>query len=403
MDREVKYRYVTEHDYNVVAGPDWPAYDQFQLHNGVPDFVYDEINTMLWNREPFTDPAFCVLPFYGMEYPDKTVCCLMTSQANLEQVKTDMLTGRRPRDCQHCWTLEDSGVKSDRLIKNETLDFYTKRDLINLYNDAKSGYNKTVHYKIDTNVTCNATCVTCGSGGSSAWAELERKNLGASVPIVPVREINNHDADQLVDYTSAVAISFRGGEPLLSDTNFYILEKLLEHGNDQCFISFVTNGSITLPQKYRELVTKFKNMNFSFSIDGIGPVFEYMRYPLKWAKIQENINFCRDHNILVSSNYTVSNINIIYHEQTTQWFKDNKIPFRIGFVESPSQFGPSALPKDIKEKIKSKTPELAGMLTHSAQDDQNFEKMKQAIARQDSWKKIQIQDFLPEFVQLVNL
>lgn len=402
MDREVKYRYITEQDYNVVAGPDWPSYDQFQLHYDVPDFVYDEINTMLWNQKPFDDPAFCVLPFYGMEYPAGVACCLMSSHANLAQVKADMLNGRRPRDCQHCWTLEDSGVKSDRLIKNETLDFYAKKDLISLYNEATAGHNKTIHYKIDTNVTCNATCVTCGSGGSSAWAELERKNLGSSVPIVPVTEINNHEADQLVDYASAVAISFRGGEPLLSDTNFYILEKLLEHGNDQCFISFVTNGSIVLPRKYRDLVTKFKNMNFSFSIDGIGPVFEYMRYPLKWPRIQENINFCRDSGILVSSNYTVSNINIMYYEQTTQWFKDNKIPFRIGYVENP-HFRPGALPENIKEKIRSINPELSGILRSTNQDEQDFKRMKQVIIQQDHWKKIQIRDFLPEFAQLVNL
>lgn len=400
MDREVKYRYVTEQDYNVVAGPDWPAYDQFQLHNGVPDFVYDEINTMLWNQKPFDDPAFCVLPFYGVEYPSKSVCCLMTSQANLAQVKTDMLNGVRPTECQHCWTLEDGGIKSDRLIKNETLDFYTKKDLINLYNDAKLDHNKVIHYKIDTDKICNATCVTCGSGASSSWAELERKNLGI---ITPRRKINITEANQLIDYTSAVAISFRGGEPLLSGTNFHILEKLLEHGNDHCFISFVTNGSIEISKKHQKLLARFKNMNFSFSIDGIGPVFEYMRYPLKWDQLQKNIQFCRKNNILISSNYTISNINILYHQQTTQWFKDNKIPYRNGYVSNPTYFRPGAFPIDIKEKIKSINPELSNLLKDTDHDEQDFKQMKQIISQQDSWKKIQIQDFLPEFAQLVNL
>lgn len=399
MDREVKYRYITEQDYNVVAGPDWPSYDQFQLHYNVPDFVYDEINTMLWNQEPFDDPAFCVLPFYGIEHPQNTACCLMSLGSNLEKVKQDMLASIRPTECQHCWSLEDNNIKSDRLIKNETLDFYTKKDLIKLYNEAKGGNSKIIHYKIDTSTTCNATCVTCNGTSSSAWADLERKNLGV---IVSKKEINNHEADQLVDYASAVAISFRGGEPLLSDTNFYILEKLLEHGNDQCFISFVTNGSIVLPQKYRELVTKFKNMNFSFSIDGIGPVFEYMRYPLKWSKLQENINFCRDHGILVSSNYTVSNINIMYHAQTTQWFKDNKIPYRIGYVQNPLHFRPGALSQPIKEKLKVLVPELSSMLNHCEQDDYDFAEMKKVITQQDSWKKISIENFLPEFSQLIK-
>lgn len=400
MDREVKYRYITEQDYNVVAGPDWPPYDQFQLHNGVPDFVYDEINTMLWNQKPFDDPAFCVLPFYGMEYPASTVCCYLPKQVDLKQIQRNMLDGIRPSACQHCWSLEDSGIKSDRLIKNETLDFYTKTDLTALYNRAKSGHNKTIHYKIDTNTTCNATCVTCGSDASSAWADLERKHLGI---ITPRQEISITEADRLIDYNSATAIIFRGGEPLLSATNFHILEKLLDQGNDHCFISFVTNGSVKIPQKHRDLLASFKNINFSFSIDGIGPVFEYMRYPLKWDQLQENIKFCRECNILISSNYTVSNINILYHQQTTQWFKDNKIPYRIGYVSGPAHFRPGALPENIKEKIRSELPETEGILTNTPYDDQDFKKMLQVIAQQDDWKKIRIQDFLPEFAQLVNL
>ena len=147
MDREVKYRFFSKKDYNIVAGPDWPSYEQFQLHYNVPDFVYKEVDEMLWHQPPFDDPAFCVLPFYGIEYPTKTPCCLLAPEHDLDQVKNDMLAGIRTSACRHCWTNEDNNIKSDRLIKNETLSFYTNQDLIKIYNDAKNNLNKIVHYK----------------------------------------------------------------------------------------------------------------------------------------------------------------------------------------------------------------------------------------------------------------
>ena len=59
-----RYGYVTRNDYESVAGADWPAFDQFQLHDNIEQFVYDEIDQMLAPDEVFDHPAFCVLPFF---------------------------------------------------------------------------------------------------------------------------------------------------------------------------------------------------------------------------------------------------------------------------------------------------------------------------------------------------
>ena len=123
---------------------------------------------------------------------------------------------------------------------------------------------------------------------------------------IKVRDLNNR-----IDYANAKSIGFRGGEPFLSKTNFDILEKLIEIGNTDCFINFTTNGSSDILDYQKNILRKFKNINFCFSIDGIGPVFEYMRYPLTWDKLEENLEYCRKNNILISASYTVSNLNIL--------------------------------------------------------------------------------------------
>jgi hypothetical protein len=73
-----KYKGLSEDDYRLFAGPDWPDYKNFLTHQNIPEFVYKEIDEFLTNYVPFDNPAFCVLPFYAMEYPDKNPCCLMS-------------------------------------------------------------------------------------------------------------------------------------------------------------------------------------------------------------------------------------------------------------------------------------------------------------------------------------
>ena len=393
------YKHVTQQDYEVVAGPDWPPFAQFQLHNNVPEFVYKEINEMLRNPSGFFHPSFCVLPFFAIEYPRKIACCLMNESESIDSIKSQMLRGIRPDSCKKCWALEDAGLKSDRQIKNETLDFFTNVDLEQLINDCKKNENKIVHYKFDSNNICNAACVTCSGMFSSTWNKIERKNNISKFKnwkILPEQTVD------WVDYKNAKSISFRGGESFLSNTNFYILEQLVEHKNLNCFVSFVTNGSFSLTTYQKEILLKFKNLNFCFSIDGIGPVFEYLRWPLKWSTVENNIAWCRSQNIEVSVSYTLSNMNLIYHNETIQWFHDQQINYLINPVYDPIHFRPQSLPAVVKQKLNQHPNFAKSWLTHSENDEHQFEQFHKEILKQDSMKNINIKDYLPELIELLN-
>lgn len=312
-----------------------------------------------------------------------------------------MLQGQRPSACNKCWALEDAGAKSDRQIKNETLDLFTNIDLEHLIAQCQSGENKIIHYKIDTSNTCNSACMTCSGISSNTWNKVLKKNnllTYRNWKILPDQTTN------WVDYANAKIISFRGGEPFLSDTNFYILEQLIEHGNTDCFVSFVTNGSFSLSKHQKEILSKFSNLNFCFSIDGIGPVFEYVRWPLKWSDIENNINWCREQNIDVSVSYTLSNINLFYHDETVKWFKDNRINYLVNPVYDPAHFQPRALPQSIKQQLAQylNDEEVVAWLTHSSEDDKRYTRFQAEVVKQDSMKNISIRDYLPELVGLLK-
>jgi len=396
-----QYNNLIKEDYNAIADPSWPSYEEFLTHRNVPECVYKEIDEML-NLTPFKHPSFCVLPFVGYEYPGNTFCCLVPVGSDRTKVKQEMLNSTRPNECIKCWDLEDCGIRSDRQIKNSSYDYYTG-DLRAFYEDLQLGKEFPITlYKIDSSNLCNATCMICGAGASSAWISLHKKHN-----IYDYNHIKNDNDDIYVDYEHVKSISFRGGEPFLESKNFEILEKLINYGNTECVVSFVSNGSIWPTDKQLDLLRKFHNLIISFSIDGIGSVFDYLRYPLKWDIVVVNLNKWKSLGIAkLGVSYTVYNLNILYHKETTEWFRENDLQYFANVLYYAEHFRMSSLPKDVKEFIRN-THESTNSFsmfttTHTTEDDINYQKFIDEIKHQDNYKGITINNYLPELVNLLG-
>lgn len=351
---------------------------------------------------------FCVLPFFGYEFQVNgpgSHCCLLPKDYNIDLLKKDILSKKRSPFCSACWKLEDAGLISDRKLKNSALDFYLDKDIKFIEQQAHDGQYSPVMIKHSTSNTCNSTCVTCNSGASSAWAPLEQK-LGLTPSLS--KSMNKEKIDRNLDYKNLVTLNLVGGEPLYEKLNFYILEKLIEHDNTNCFIAVTTNGSVALSETQKSIITQFKNLNFNLSIDGVGPVFEYLRYPLKWNDLLENLEFFKTITKNVSVSYTTSNLNIMYHHDIIKWFDQNNLNYHFNPVINPGHFRPGALPKAVKDFLFSKqghTKDLNFLLgsTNTSQDDVDFKKLLEVIHLQDSVKGISIHDYLPEFCQLASI
>lgn len=347
---------------------------------------------------------FCVLPFFGYEFHSQggKHCCLLPVNYNIDSIRQSILDGKRSDFCSACWKIEDAGLVSDRKLKNSALDFYWDRDIRYIEEDVKQGKYKTIMVKNITSNTCNSTCVTCGSIASSAWAPLEQKmNLTPSRTSMMTKE----QIDNNLEFKDLITLNFVGGEPLYEKLNFYILEKLIENKNDTCFIQITTNGSTGITENNRSLLRKFKNINFNVSIDGVGKVFEYLRYPLQWNDLLENLDLFRSITKNVSVSYTTSNLNVLYHHDMIEWFHQQGLPYHCNPVITPQYFRPNALPQKIKEEIfkrYGKTDDLKFFLKeeHTPQDDIDFCTMLSKIKQQDLVKGISCKDYLPELVSL---
>ena len=352
--------------------------------------------------------TFCVLPWFGREInwdQIETHCCLLPSLYDIEQIKTEMLAGQKPVACQKCWNLEAQGLQSDRQLKNSALDFYWDRDLQSIKQDAEHGKHSVLMLKLLTSYTCNATCVSCGPNNSSSWSQLHHR-MNPNIPIRRSTFVDINRVKQKVNFAELKMLSLIGGEPLYEKKNFELLEHLLELGNDTVFLSMVTNGSVALSDHQKKILSRFKNVNFCVSIDGTGPVFEYLRFPLKWQDLLDNLKFFREVTDNVSANYTLSNLNILYHAQTVDWFEQNQIPYSNNPIYAPTWLQPRALPESVKQHLKEtlSTVDFDTYIgsVHKDIDQQNWEKCLTQIAKQDHAKGIKWQEYLPELHNILT-
>jgi 4Fe-4S single cluster domain len=352
--------------------------------------------------------SFCVLPWFGKEInwnQKETHCCLLPTTYNIEKIKQQMLAGQKPVECQKCWNLEEQGLQSDRQLKNSALDWYWNRDLKSIRQSAEHDNNSVLMLKLFTSCTCNATCVSCNSGASSSWSQLNHR-VNPSIPILKTKFVDIDLIKQKVNLKELKMLSLIGGEPLYEKKNFELLEHILELGNDTVFLSMVTNGSVLLTDRQKKVLSKFKNINFCVSIDGVGPVFEYLRFPLKWQNLLDNLQLFRLLTDNISSNYTLSNLNILYHNQTVDWFNQAKISYGNNPIYNPNWLQPRALPEPVKKYLKtvlnkSDFDTYIGPV-HAQEDQQNWEEFQKKIAKQDIAKGIKWQQYLPELAALVG-
>jgi sulfatase maturation enzyme AslB (radical SAM superfamily) len=298
-----------------------------------------------------------------------------------------MLDGKRPIECSKCWDLENKGLVSDRIIKNNAFDFYADKQIDFIEQDCRSGNYSPQIIKLYTSNLCNSACVTCGPSASSSWQSLKR------IPIVK-QEIPDHRLNS-IEWDRIKMLSFVGGEPLYEKKNLKILEKVANVGNTNCFISIVTNGSVGLTNSQQELFKKFKNLNICISIDGIGKQFEYIRYPQKWDTVSANIQQYREMNISLSVSFTISNLNILYYDSITNWFRSQNLDYNHNVVTFPSYFNIEVLPPNIKKN-------LPLIIDPNNFNKKLFAKFIKEIEEQDQIKGINIRDYLPELSKVID-
>lgn len=246
----------------------------------------------------------CVLIRHGLRVVDGTfaTCCFNNQNPFLaKDYNID------PENCKACIQQEANGLQSYRQGANQR--FGIEQD-----------HHRPIVLDITPNRNCNLACKICDEWSSSTWSRIKNisipKNYNASVEEFV-------SLFHKVDLSSVEEINFSGGEPLLNNNIIRYLEPFSERiAFDQITLRFSTNGSIRFEQKVLDFLSKFNLVLARFSIDDIGPAFDYQRWPAQWSQVESNWQDFLNrmpHQVLPSINRTVGLLNISRLSHLDQW------------------------------------------------------------------------------------
>jgi len=94
----------------------------------------------------------------------------------------------------------------------------------------------------------------------------------------------------LGDLANIEEIYFTGGEPFLIRRVEDIVDHLIESGHaEHITLEFSTNCTKADPL-FLDKLSRFRRVNLFFSLDGVGEVYDYIRFPARWEKVRKNID-----------------------------------------------------------------------------------------------------------------
>lgn len=314
---------------------------------------------------------YCLMPwihFYVGNQGKAQACCVANipygniNQQSLEEIwegkpiqllREKFLKGEKDNRCATCHNLEAAGGKSIRL---ETFEKFPNVE-VNPYES-----NLPIYFDIRFSNVCNFRCRTCWHGASSKWFS-DAKKLGNNIGEKAILQ-NIEDFDAFLEKSGkallqAKEIYFAGGEPLVTEEHYLLLNYLVENNVTKIRLRYNTNFSMLKFKNYDvlKLWKNFSEVEILASIDGVGRLGEYIRKEMSWDKILENRNeIKRLSHIKFKIAPTISVFNIRHLPQLYRACLELKLigieDIYFNILERPHHYNIKILPTKIKEEIK---------------------------------------------------
>ena len=200
----------------------------------------------------------------------------------ITDIREQFLLGKTDQRCKVCINRELAGAKSLRQETNEKFDYVD----INTQ-------NHPIYFDIRFSNVCNFKCRTCWHGASSKWFEDAKKlktNLGEKAIIKNISDFEQFIVQNGKHLLNAQEIYFAGGEPLVTEEHYLLLQYLLKHNITKVKLRYNTNFSILKFKTHNilEYWSKFEEVEILASIDESNNLGEYIRKELNWNMFLKN-------------------------------------------------------------------------------------------------------------------
>jgi MoaA/NifB/PqqE/SkfB family radical SAM enzyme len=278
----------------------------------------------------------------------------------MKQLRMDMLANKANSICTYCYKHEQSSPFS---FRKYSLEHFSKDfdELVTQTNsDGSMPYFKMKYFDVRFSNICNMKCRTCGSEFSSQWAQemKQHDNVESNYRVINHADSTGELLKEIKAQVPNMDLAyFAGGEPLITDEHYQILEEMIRVGaNKHITLRYNTNMSSFKYKKYDilDLWSRFKKVEISASIDHYGERAEYIRNGTDWAVVETNLKSIRDLDYIdYQYNTVLSVFNYATLDQFYQYLIDKDLLRKKDMISvyralTPSYYSATVLPKLIK-------------------------------------------------------
>lgn len=341
-------------------------------------------NVDLTEREEFLlkeSKTFCIYPWIHLHaYPtgEAYPCChaeMGTGQIGdcrtqslrdiwygdaLNELRVNMLQETKSSACNRCYEQEEAGFFSGRKSANKHHGHHIGK--------IHGTPFEMTYWDIRFSNLCNLSCRSCGHIFSSNWYQDQVKLAGPewktnNKPLNYAGRTETDIWEQLVPHLDYVEqIYFAGGEPLLMEEHYNILEELVKRERFDVRLIYNTNFTHTQlkDRSVFEYWKLFKSVAVGASLDAMGPRAEYIRNGTDWAQVERNreemMRVCPNVDFYISPTLSIMNALHLpdFHRAWVERGFIKPQDLNVNILQDPRHYRIDIATKDFKEKVRNK-------------------------------------------------
>ena len=275
----------------------------------------------------------------------------------MQQLRADMLSETPHPACTRCYEQEESGFFSGRRSANKHHGHHIKKLEANPF--------EMTYWDIRFSNLCNLKCRSCGHIFSSQWYQDQAKLAGGdwkerNTVLNYAGRTETDMWSQLEPHLDYVEqIYFAGGEPLLMEEHYRILEELVKRKRFDVRLIYNTNFTHTdlKGQSVFEYWKQFKSVAVGASLDAQGPAAEYIRKGTHWADVEHNrrlmLEICPQVDFYISPTLSIMNAQSLpgFHRD---WVEKGLIcaqDLNVNILQDPPHYRIDIAPQEYKEEL----------------------------------------------------
>lgn len=324
-------------------------------------------------------------------------------------IRKQLLNDERPEMCQRCFREEDAGVRSARQAWNDKWK-EDKEYTVDAPFDIK-------YIDIRLGNLCNLKCRMCNPYASNMWVKEWHLVNDALDPLEYERlsKMNWPEDEKTWENLFSIAntveeIYLTGGEPTIIKEQHKLLDYFIQNGTAKD-IKLKYNTNLTnVPAHLIDKWKSFKKVQLNCSIDAVGDLDRYIRYPSNWSKIQENFDkIIQLENSNIEIHCTVQMYNILYLSNLIEWSLPYHVKLYFNILNHPEELNIRVLPIELKKLAEQRLQpylyleKIEGIINYMWSDDWS-DKLDKFISYTKALDKSRNENLItvvPEFVYIM--